>query len=62
MLSRLALPCFCMNCIAMKTCTTSKESALLGAYLLATFSSALMYMCMANKNVERAFIDCRKVG
>src|SRR5690606_26186186 len=46
--SLLVLPLFSISWRATNTCTTSKESTLLGAYLLATLSSALMYVCICH--------------
>ncbi len=43
--SLLARPRTCINCSATKTCTAPNERSLLGAYLLATFSIALTYVC-----------------
>src|SRR2546428_4660684 len=51
--SLLVLPLFLISCSAANTCTTSKERTLLGAYLLAIFSSALMYMCIGSARAHR---------
>src|SRR3712207_1280193 len=37
---------FIIICKATNTCTTSNERTLLGAYLLVTFSSVMIYICM----------------